>query len=221
MGKPTQAKSNAQNANGLPLHPPFTPQASTLASLDSRTGDLAWRHVISPEDTILATSAPTAGTSSTATVSSGGRVIRLWSKVDGSLLWETFLGLAGAGTGAGASSEGLELAEGRREFRSAKVVVTDGGYVAVLSAGGIHVLSAASGAVLAQWWCDPAREPDLAALVGSDVEVTNWVGRGTVLRRGEGEGYVRYARVARSRRSHTCRVERFLSQECCRLVVRC
>lgn len=43
---------------------------------------------------------------------------------------------------------------------------TEQGFVVVTSATGIHVLSAASGAMLAQWWCDPAREPDLAAVVG-------------------------------------------------------
>lgn len=62
------------------------------------------------------------------------------------------------------------------------VVSTETGYVVVLSAGGIHVLAADTGAVLAQWWCEPAREPDLAALVGLDVQVQ------FVFHLGEGRG---------------------------------
>lgn len=77
------------------------------------------------------------------------------------MLWETALGL-----GDPPSSETSKAVE-----RSAGVVSTETGYVVVLSAGGIHVLAADSGAVLAQWWCEPAREPDLAALVGLDVQV--------------------------------------------------
>lgn len=154
-----------------PAPPSSIPQASTLASVDTRTGDLAWRQVLSPEDTILATSVPNAGTPSTVTVSSGGRVVRLWSPDDGSLMWDTPLGV-GAGAGAAPGSGGLGSLGGADEaLGSAGVVSTDGGQVVVLAAGGIHVLSAATGAVLAQWWCVPAREPDLAALVGADAQV--------------------------------------------------
>lgn len=131
---------------------------------------MGWRQVLSPDDTILATSAATAPTPPhpTATVSSGGRTVRLWSEVDGSMVWETFLGFGGIGGAGGdpASTEPTEIFEG-----GAAGVVTVDGYVVVLSAGGIHVLKANSGALLAQWWCEPAREPDLAALVGLDVQV--------------------------------------------------
>lgn len=152
-----------------PPPPPHPIQASTISSINSRTGDLGWRQVLSPEDTILATSPPprthSSSTSGTATVSSGGRIVRLWSSTDGSMVWETFLGRGGdpASTEPEASSES-----------AAGVVSTEGGYVVVLSAGGIHVLSAGSGAVLGQWWCQPAREPDLAAVVGLDVQVGQW-----------------------------------------------
>eukprot|EP00903_Cladosiphon_okamuranus_P020118 g18474.t1 len=136
-------------------------EASTIASVNSRTGELTWRQVLSPEDNILATSAPSTRTPATATVSSGGRIVRLWSPVDGSMMWETALGV-----GDPASTEAMEAVG-----ESAGVVSTERGYVVVLSAGGIHVLQADTGAVLAQWWCEPAREPDLAALVGLDVQV--------------------------------------------------
>ncbi|CAM9409723.1 unnamed protein product [Laminaria digitata] len=149
-------------------------EASTLASVDLQTGDLAWRQVLSPEDTILATSVPNAGTPSTVTVSDGGKVVRLWSPDDGSLVWDTSLGVgAASGVGAAGGSEGPgALGGGDEALMSAGVVSTDGGEVVVLAAGGIHVLSAATGAVLAQWWCVPAREPDLAALVGAEAQVT-------------------------------------------------
>lgn len=81
-------------------------------------------------------------------------------------MWETALGL-----GDPPSAEPTELSEAAEKSAVAGVVSTERGYVIVLSAGGIHVLAADSGAVLAQWWCEPAREPDLAALVGLDVEV--------------------------------------------------
>ena len=86
-------------------------------------------------------------------------------------MWDTPLGV-GAGAGAAPGSGGLGSLGGADEaLGSAGVVSTDGGQVVVLAAGGIHVLSAATGAVLAQWWCVPAREPDLAALVGADAQV--------------------------------------------------
>lgn len=69
-------------------------------------------------------------------------------------------------SGSGGAGDG-----GETEAMLPRVVSTEWGHVVVLSAGGIHVLSAASGSVLAQWWCDPAREPDLAALVGVDMQV--------------------------------------------------
>ncbi|CAB1113817.1 unnamed protein product [Ectocarpus sp. CCAP 1310/34] len=144
-------------------------KASTISSINSRTGDLGWRQVLSPEDTILATSLPprthSSSNSGTATVSSGGRIVRLWSPADGSMIWETFLGRGGDPP----STEQPEAPPS--ESSAAGVVSTEGGYVVVLSAGGIHVLSASSGAVLGQWWCQPAREPDLAAVVGLDVQV--------------------------------------------------
>ncbi|CAN0397001.1 unnamed protein product, partial [Hapterophycus canaliculatus] len=69
---------------------------STLASVNSRTGELGWRQVLSPEDTILATSSSSSSANARApamaTVSSeGGRIVRLWSPLDGSLVWETAL----------------------------------------------------------------------------------------------------------------------------------
>ncbi|CAM9185897.1 unnamed protein product, partial [Ectocarpus sp. 12 AP-2014] len=144
-------------------------EASTISSINSRTGDLGWRQVLSREDTILATSLPprthSSSNSGTATVSSGGRIVRLWSPADGSMIWETFLGRGGDPP----STEQPEAPPS--ESSAAGVVSTEGGYVVVLSAGGIHVLSASSGAVLGQWWCQPAREPDLAAVVGLDVQV--------------------------------------------------
>ncbi|CAN0556346.1 unnamed protein product, partial [Ectocarpus sp. 8 AP-2014] len=123
-------------------------QASTISSINSRTGDLGWRQVLSPEDTILATSLPprthSSSNAGTATVSSGGRVVRLWSPADGSMIWETFLGRGGDPP----STEQPEAPPS--ESSAAGVVSTEGGYVVVLSAGGIHVLSASSGAVLGQ-----------------------------------------------------------------------
>lgn len=146
-------------------------QASTLASVDPNTGDLKWRQVLSPKDTILATSAPNAEASSTATVSGDGHVVRLWSLDNGSLTWETLLRAEAAGAGVPTVvSDEAESVEEEGAFLTAGVVLMPQGYVVVLSAGGIHVLSLVSGAVLAQWWCDPAREPDLAALVGSEVQ---------------------------------------------------
>ena len=84
-------------------------------------------------------------------------------------MWETALGVG--------DSTSAEPVEGAVE-QSAGVVSTERGYVVVLSAGGIHVLQADTGAVLAQWWCEPSREPDLAALVGLDVQVCLLVCRG-------------------------------------------
>ncbi|CAM9582895.1 unnamed protein product [Ectocarpus sp. 13 AM-2016] len=81
------------------------------------------------------------------------------------MIWETFLGRGGDPP----STEQPEAPPS--DSSAAGVVSTEGGYVVVLSAGGIHVLSASSGAVLGQWWCQPAREPDLAAVVGLDVQV--------------------------------------------------
>lgn len=154
------------------LIPPPLLQASTIASINSVTGEPAWRQVLSPEDTILATSAPNARTPATATVSSGGRTVRLWSPVDGSMMWETSLGVGGTPPSAAMGGGGAEEAAAAAvEESGAGVVSTERGYVVVLGAGGIHVLAAESGAVLGQWWCEPAREPDLAALVGLDVQV--------------------------------------------------
>lgn len=73
--------------------------------------------------------------------------MRQWSPEDGSLLWETALGLGARGGTVAVQS-------------------TEQGFVVITNPTGIHVLSAASGAMVAQWWCDPSREPDLAALVG-------------------------------------------------------
>lgn len=129
-------------------------------------GTLAWRRVLTPDDVIVATSAPGV-TRPIATLSGGGRIVRLWSSLDGSLTWET--ALAPEAGSVALTSEG---AAGSAAAMLPRVVSTEGGHVVVLSGGGIHVLSAASGAVLAQWWSDPAREPDLAALVGVDVQVT-------------------------------------------------
>lgn len=93
----------------------------------------------------------------------------MWSPIDGSMLWETALGVGGPPSAEPETIE-VEAAAAAGE-KSAGVVSTDRGYVVVLSAGGIHVLAADSGAVLAQWWCQPAREPDLAALVGLNAQV--------------------------------------------------
>lgn len=108
------------------------------------------------------------------TLSSGGRFVRLWSPVDGSLTWETALAPeAAVPENEGRFSKGVGDNEGLSGILP-RVVSTGGGHVVVLSAGGIHVLSATSGAVLAQWWCDPSREPDLAALVGADAQVRSF-----------------------------------------------
>lgn len=107
-------------------------------------------------------------------------MVRLWSPPESSLLWETSLGAEGGEAVAEDPSEGFSeggrgavaAAAGATEgSMSVGVVHTEQGFVVVLSATGIHVLSADSGAVLARWWCDPALEPDLAAVVGSDAQV--------------------------------------------------
>lgn len=81
-------------------------------------------------------------------------------------MWETALGVGDPPPSAEPAEAPVEGAGA-----AAGVVSTERGYVVVLSAGGIHVLATETGAVLAQWWCEPAREPDLAALVGLDVQV--------------------------------------------------
>lgn len=93
-------------------------------------------------------------------------------------MWDTSLGVGAAAGAAAGGSEGSEALGGDEALMSAGVVSTDGGQVVVLAAGGIHVLSAATGAVLAQWWCVPAREPGLASLVGAEAQVMAWKRRG-------------------------------------------
>lgn len=157
-------------------------QESRLASVNSQTGDLLWRRVLAPNDAILATSIPVANRA-TATLSGGGRTIRFWSPADGTLMWETVLApeaervvspgeVAEDGEGEDLIGKGGATGGGHEGSGSSpRVVMAEGGHIVVLSRGGIHVLSTASGAVLAQWWSDPSREPDLAALVGPDAEV--------------------------------------------------
>ncbi|CAM9995554.1 unnamed protein product, partial [Discosporangium mesarthrocarpum] len=135
-------------------------QAPAIASLNSASGELAWRRVLDREDAVDWIS--TARGHHVLSVSSSGRLVRLWSILDGSMLWECSLG-----SGLGDEEEGVRGAGAGAIAESAageEVVV-------VVNEGGIHVVSAVSGSILTTWSSDPTKEEDLAAIVGRDAKV--------------------------------------------------
>ena len=82
-----------------------TTAAGALASLDLRTGDVAWRRVLAPGDpldALVLLRRPAA----VATLSGGGAVARAWQASDGALLWDRAACAPGE-PGAGAAAPAL------------------------------------------------------------------------------------------------------------------
>ena len=104
-----------------------TTAAGALASLDLRTGDVAWRRVLAPGDGLDAL-ALLRRPAAVATLSGGGAVARAWQASDGGLLWDRAACAPGeAGPGAAAPA----LLQSAGGLGPASVVVLCGSRVLV------------------------------------------------------------------------------------------
>ena len=78
-------------------------EKNVVASFDTRDGSTIWRQVLSESD-LLQHIALIPRPASVASLSSGGRHLRLWNALDGSLLWEKLLSPVRPGLGSALSA---------------------------------------------------------------------------------------------------------------------
>ena len=134
-------------------------ELGVLAGLNTRTGQIAWRRVY-PEGAAI--DSMKVGKGTIATLSEGGRMLHLWSSVDGALLWDAPVGRDGASAGA-ASLLHVQDAAG---------MVQQG--IAAMSGGGVVEMRGMKAGNQAWQWSDPSGQLRPAALLQlRDATATN------------------------------------------------